>query len=53
MKSKRAEVVGTRSKKSIRMMQSMLLVDIVAQLHDTPVVGLFWGALFDLAPEVR
>lgn len=37
----------------IRMMKDLIPSDIVAQLRDTPVSGLCWGTLFDLAPAVR
>lgn len=44
---------GVSQKKPIRMMQAMQTVDIVACLRDTPVSGLNWGTLLELAPSVR
>lgn len=44
---------GNPARQPIRMMKEMIPPDIVAQLRDTPVSGLCWGTLFDLAPAVR
>lgn len=37
----------------IRMMKGQIAEDVVARLRDTPVEGLTWGKLFELAPLAR
>lgn len=40
-------------KPPIRMMKGVITDNIVARLRDTPVAGLSWGSLLDLAPAIR